>query len=145
MIVVDHATPATPAPSLPRAPTIPDTCVPCPGLPPAAVTSLGLLSLVTKSQPWTSSLKPLPSSSTPLPETSLALVQMFGARSPAAMSAPVSTTPTTTFGLPVVRSQAPAASMSSPAAALYAMLWLLVGTLWPVLLRPQSLPNRLSL
>src|SRR3954454_20166523 len=118
MIVVDHATPATPAPSLPRAPTIPDTCVPWPGLPPGAVTSLGLLSLVTKSQPWTLSLKPLASSSTPLPAISLAFDQRLGDRSPAVASIPVSTTPTTTSALPVVRSQAALAPMSSPAAAL---------------------------
>src|SRR4051794_5772623 len=54
------ATPDTPRPLLERAAREPATWVPC------ELSSCGVLSLPTKSQPWTSSTLPLASSSIPL-------------------------------------------------------------------------------
>ena len=133
MMLVDQLTPATPKPSLPRAAIVPETWVPWPGLA-ALVTSSGLLSPSTKSQPCRSLACPV------LP--GCGLVQMFGARSCWVEATPVSTTPTTTFGLPVVMSHASGASMSASALVGNANAPALeLGTCWPVSLSPQSLTN----
>src|SRR4051794_14036365 len=108
MMLEFQETPATPPVSLPRAPRIPETCVPCPGLPLKAleISSFGLLSLLTKSQPWRSLGCPV--------VPGRGLVHRLGWRSGRLASMPVSTTPTTTLGLPVVRSQAVVARRSAP-------------------------------
>jgi hypothetical protein len=71
MICGSHVTPATPIPLFPWAPTVPATCVPW------LCTSFGVASSYAKSQPRTSSTKPLASSSTPFAGTSSVFVQMF--------------------------------------------------------------------
>src|SRR3954453_992958 len=110
MMLEFQETPATPPVSLPRAPRMPETCVPCPGLPLKAleISSLGLLSLLTKSQPWRSLGCPV--------VPGLGLVHRLGWRSGRLASIPVSTTPTTPLGLPGVRSQAVVARRSAPEA-----------------------------
>ena len=75
MILTFQLTPVTPTPLLPTPPIVPEQCEPWP------LSSMGSLSLLTKSQPWTSSMKPLPSSSMPLPAISPGLVQALAARS----------------------------------------------------------------
>ena len=137
-------TPVTPAPSPPRAPTTPATPVPWP------TTSRGSLSFWAKSQPMTSSTKPLPSSSMPFasrpPPLSPGLCQMLGARSGWSWATPLSAIATTTPGLPVVRSQASAASMSASAAPATSR-WSGPSesvTGWPVLLSAHWRANRAS-
>ena len=61
---------------------------------------------------------------------------MFGARSGCRYWTPLSTTATTTFGLPVVRSHASTASMSASAVPATPL------TAWAVLWRPQSFEKR---
>ena len=75
MIETCQFTPATPVPFPPRAPIVPATWVPCPA------SSIGSASLLAKSQPRTSSTKPLRSLSMPSPAISAAFRQMFAARS----------------------------------------------------------------
>ncbi len=120
MIETLQFTPVTPSALLPRAPIVPATCEPC------SLASSGTLSFETKSQPCVSSTNPLPSESPPPGGSSF--VQMLSARSGWSYATPVSITPTTMSGLPVVRSQASGASMS------LSLAWL----------RPQSWPKLVS-
>ena len=105
MIEAFQLTPVTPSALLPRAAIVPATWVPC------SFASIGLLSFCTKSQPRTSSTRPLWSWSPP-PGGSFGFDHMFGARSGWLYATPESITATSVCWRPVVTSHAAGAEMS---------------------------------